>query len=1015
MHDSRSKKEEEPSDAGWCVQQLSDFLELGVSNRVAAKCGRTRVLDASRLSNLWSHAALAHPAKPSSVLTCARWRPADFPVDVHASLKLALRSAFMVYAETLGSHDFLFMGRAQWLSMCRTHTRLSGGVLAESEASLVFDAARVRSTAPAPGGKIGLADWAHALLHLAQELLPGVERTAAFEAVAVHIVASAPTRSQNDAHGTAVLSDGVLDVLDGARAPLARIYAFYVHEQEIHNALSSENVLVSEAKSQLSLQGFLRFTQDFGIVPQLLTKIQAVEAFRGARFGPTASAASKGARETLRASARAATLQRAAAHAGHSGHDDDLGGCGGSESLLLMVPPGAGARRVPERVAPFEDVVAVFKGGVAAAAAAAGRERVATFKVDAAEGAARNGGGAAAVMTAGQVRVASFKDDGGAAASDGGGAAGAAAAGRERVASFRVGAEVSFDAGALDAAATAVSSGGGGAGGGGVGGGGGTGGGDGALSRVGSFRSALAGSRSGSGSLRRGASWSSDAFLSALQDRAGAAGGGGPAGPRSVGATPPPPELPMLGFGASSGSGIGVGGSAFDGDDDDDDNGGPLPEEDLARLGYEEFVEGVARLGLAAYSYTPPPPPPTDLGFTQSYESTAKALWMEDARRTLQDTLMDDGMEMPRAFTLSSTGNGCFGISDGPDDALSTVGSMLSRANSKVLAAWGGRSSRIGAQQKEEIGDVLERMQVHDAMASLPGITRPFHLTHFSTDWVGAPPRQSERSANGVGSPGALGGPGARSGPGARGGHGASGKVLHDLSGRSMGGAKALPRLQVPCGNERAYDSEPDWYERNQAHIAAVRAAREAAAAAARLQWHGDMRAAAHERSRGGAERRMSLQAASGQLVFDAPLLPPLAPEACASPTRTSQCDTAPLLWPAAAGPGGRGSRRGSSMSLLLASSLPELHLGGEQQRSPGAASPSSAASVNGDSTASVPSPGRGHGAPGELVRGLVWPAGSGGSSGGGALSPLRRTSRKMPPAATRPLAAELQGLMGCV
>lgn len=29
-----------------CVQQLVEFLELELSNRVAAKCGRTRTLDA---------------------------------------------------------------------------------------------------------------------------------------------------------------------------------------------------------------------------------------------------------------------------------------------------------------------------------------------------------------------------------------------------------------------------------------------------------------------------------------------------------------------------------------------------------------------------------------------------------------------------------------------------------------------------------------------------------------------------------------------------------------------------------------------------------------------------------------------------------------------------------------------------------------------------------------------------------------------------------------------------------
>eukprot|EP00955_Chlamydomonas_euryale_P001335 15759-Chlamydomonas_euryale.AAC.3 len=220
----------------------------------------------SRLSNLWSHAALAHPSKPSATLASTRWRPGNFPVCVPPEAKLRLRDAYVAYCCAGGSQQYAFMSRTQWLSMCRA-AALDQGRLKSSELGLFFDRARCGSATPACGNRLGVTDWVAALADIAAALLPDEPLQDAFEEVVMHVVRAAPLaalcRRSAAAAGTAavegqeageldggggdgvvtgslsvdpfmsaLLGDEVQGRLSAMSGPLERIFSFYVREQE---------------------------------------------------------------------------------------------------------------------------------------------------------------------------------------------------------------------------------------------------------------------------------------------------------------------------------------------------------------------------------------------------------------------------------------------------------------------------------------------------------------------------------------------------------------------------------------------------------------------------------------------------------------------------------------------------------------------------------------------------------------------------------------------------------------
>jgi hypothetical protein len=91
----------------------------------------------TKLSNL-SSAALAHPMKSRTPTSSARWNPTDLPVHLSPQHSLLMRDAFIAFCSQSSKANYLFMGRNQFLQMCRT-TMLATPALDVVKLGLIFD------------------------------------------------------------------------------------------------------------------------------------------------------------------------------------------------------------------------------------------------------------------------------------------------------------------------------------------------------------------------------------------------------------------------------------------------------------------------------------------------------------------------------------------------------------------------------------------------------------------------------------------------------------------------------------------------------------------------------------------------------------------------------------------------------------------------------------------------------------------------------------------------------------
>ena len=99
----------------------------------------------------------------------------------------------------------------------------------------------------------------------------------------------------DDRLAAVMLSPDVIDSLQEARALILPIFAFYVNQQEAAvldgpDGKSRASTLAKKemeraARCHMPMELFMRFSQDFELVPRLITRAQLTDAFRYARFG----------------------------------------------------------------------------------------------------------------------------------------------------------------------------------------------------------------------------------------------------------------------------------------------------------------------------------------------------------------------------------------------------------------------------------------------------------------------------------------------------------------------------------------------------------------------------------------------------------------------------------------------------------------------------------------------------------------------------------------------------------
>ena len=100
----------------------------------------------------------------------------------------------------------------------------------------------------------------------------------------------------DDRLAAVMLSPDVIDLLQEARALILPIFAFYVNQQEAavldgpdgksRLALTvAKREMERAARCHMPMELFVRFSQDFELIPRMITRAQLSDAFRYARFG----------------------------------------------------------------------------------------------------------------------------------------------------------------------------------------------------------------------------------------------------------------------------------------------------------------------------------------------------------------------------------------------------------------------------------------------------------------------------------------------------------------------------------------------------------------------------------------------------------------------------------------------------------------------------------------------------------------------------------------------------------
>ncbi|KAG1662988.1 hypothetical protein FOA52_000559 [Chlamydomonas sp. UWO 241] len=296
-----------------CVRKFMQYMELDVPSRLAYKCGRARALETGMLSNIGSNAALVHRSKARIPLlptsTLHGWA-GGLPVVVPPGTQPALRDVYVHYCRFAQKDNILYMSRSQLLR-CARDCRLLGNSMDDVALDLLFNTIYLSSPDQVPGIRLGLCDWLRALLCIALVMYPEHDLQAAFDAVVHgHVLAHAACArgaGALDALDDVVAREDVCMALEEYEGALLRVFEFYVDEQELvagaagarrggggggASAMSWADIV--SAKNALPLGAFLRFAQDFELVPKLSSKGGFVDAFRRAAVGPSiASAASQ--------------------------------------------------------------------------------------------------------------------------------------------------------------------------------------------------------------------------------------------------------------------------------------------------------------------------------------------------------------------------------------------------------------------------------------------------------------------------------------------------------------------------------------------------------------------------------------------------------------------------------------------------------------------------------------------------------------------------------------------------
>eukprot|EP00195_Chlamydomonas_chlamydogama_P009027 CAMPEP_0202905200 /NCGR_PEP_ID=MMETSP1392-20130828/33035_1 /ASSEMBLY_ACC=CAM_ASM_000868 /TAXON_ID=225041 /ORGANISM="Chlamydomonas chlamydogama, Strain SAG 11-48b" /LENGTH=589 /DNA_ID=CAMNT_0049593179 /DNA_START=145 /DNA_END=1912 /DNA_ORIENTATION=+ len=266
----------------------------------AAKTGRSHSLELNKLSNLMSHAAMAHPNKARTSLSASlRGQRPDQLVHLSRAQRAQLREVFMYYCAWADKGNYTRISRTQFLRCCRD-AGLQGHEVDSVQLNLLYERAVLEaqsSGSGATGTRLTLKDWLVLLERVAAKLHPDMqEHEAATKVIMEHVLPlSSRIPPREDPLAEVVQQEGVRNSLAAVTPRLRQIFRFYVNEQEFSSSgtagLSWQEL--QQARSRMPLETFLRFAQDFEVVPNLLVAAQLVEAFKSTRLETVARAAAR--------------------------------------------------------------------------------------------------------------------------------------------------------------------------------------------------------------------------------------------------------------------------------------------------------------------------------------------------------------------------------------------------------------------------------------------------------------------------------------------------------------------------------------------------------------------------------------------------------------------------------------------------------------------------------------------------------------------------------------------------